>query len=55
MSKQPDPTRPFDPFDPFGAWRTARETSVEAWSKALIDLVSTEPSPTQWVVPWMPI
>jgi polyhydroxyalkanoic acid synthase PhaR subunit len=42
MSKQPEPMSPFDPFDPFGAWRTTRDTYVEAWSKAMIDLVSTE-------------
>lgn len=39
MSKQPEPT---DPFDPFAVWRSARDTYVEAWSKAMIDLVSTE-------------
>jgi hypothetical protein len=31
-----------NPFDPFSFWRTTQNASLEAWSKAMIDLVNTE-------------
>jgi hypothetical protein len=31
-----------NPFDPFSFWRTTQNTSLEAWSKAMIELVNTE-------------
>lgn len=31
-----------NPFDPLGFWRTTQNASLEAWSKAMIELVNTE-------------
>lgn len=31
-----------NPFDPFSFWRTTQNASLEAWSKAMIELVNTE-------------
>ena len=31
-----------NPFDPFSFWRTTQSASLEAWSKAMIELVNTE-------------
>ncbi len=31
-----------NPFDPFSTWRQARDAYLDAWSKAMIDLVNTE-------------
>jgi hypothetical protein len=31
-----------NPFDPLSFWRTTQSASLEAWSKAMIDLVSTD-------------
>jgi hypothetical protein len=31
-----------NPFDPFNFWRTTQNASLEAWSKAMIELVNTE-------------
>lgn len=30
------------PFDPLGFWRTTQNASMEAWSKAMIELVNTD-------------
>src|SRR5690242_17915145 len=29
-------------FDPFGAWKTMRDTGMDAWSKMMVQLVNTE-------------
>jgi len=39
MSQKPDTP---NPFDPFGAWRSMRDTYVDAWGKAMIDTVNSE-------------
>jgi hypothetical protein len=31
-----------NPFDPLGFWRTTQNASLEAWSKAMIELVNTD-------------
>ena len=31
-----------NPFDPLGFWRTTQNASLEAWSKAMVELVNTE-------------
>lgn len=31
-----------NPFDPLGFWRTTQNASMEAWSKAMIELVNTD-------------
>lgn len=31
-----------NPFDPLGFWRTTQNASLDAWSKAMIELVNTE-------------
>ncbi len=31
-----------NPFDPFSFWRTTQSASLEAWSKAMIELVNSE-------------
>jgi hypothetical protein len=31
-----------NPMDPFGAWRTMRDTYMDAWSKMMIDMVNSE-------------
>ncbi|HEY7342308.1 MAG TPA: hypothetical protein VH591_15635 [Ktedonobacterales bacterium] len=31
-----------NPFDPFSFWRTTQNASLEAWSRAMIELVNTE-------------
>lgn len=40
MSKQPETPNPFDLYE---NWRTMRDTSLEAWSKVMIDWVNSEP------------
>ncbi len=39
MSQRPEDS---NPFDPFAQWRSMRDTSMETWSKAMIDLTSSE-------------
>ncbi len=39
MSDQSETTKPFDPFE---AWRSMRDTSMEAWSKAMIQAVNSD-------------
>ena len=39
MSQKPDDQ---NAFDPFGAWRTMRDTGMDAWSKMMIQLVNSE-------------
>jgi hypothetical protein len=33
---------PFNPFDPTGMFKNMRDTSMDAWSKMMIQLVNTE-------------
>jgi hypothetical protein len=33
----------FNPFDPTGMFKTMRDTSMESWSRLLIDFVNSEP------------
>lgn len=30
------------PFDPFGAWNRMRDTYMDAWSRAMVDLVNSD-------------
>lgn len=39
MSQPPDPG---NPFDPFGFWKNTQGASLDAWSKAMIELVNTD-------------
>jgi hypothetical protein len=39
MTQDPNQTPPFDPFK---AWSAARDTYMEGWSKAMIELVNSE-------------
>jgi polyhydroxyalkanoic acid synthase PhaR subunit len=39
MSTQPETPEPFDPFAP---WRVTRDTTMEAWSRLMIDFVNSE-------------
>jgi hypothetical protein len=36
------PSDPLNPFDPFGTLRSARDTYMESWSKAMLELVNSE-------------
>ena len=48
-NKQPEMT---NPLDPFGAWRMMRDTSLDNWSKMMIDLVNSEEysqATSQWL------
>jgi polyhydroxyalkanoic acid synthase PhaR subunit len=31
-----------NPFDPMGAWRSARDAYVDAWSRSMVDFVNSE-------------
>lgn len=31
-----------NPLDPFGAWKTMRDTNMDAWSKMMIEVVNTD-------------
>lgn len=33
---------PFNPFDPAGMFKTMRDSTMDAWSKMMIDLVHTD-------------
>jgi hypothetical protein len=35
-------TETFNPFDPTGVFKTMRDANVDAWSKAMVQLVNTE-------------
>jgi hypothetical protein len=37
-----DKTETFNPFDPTGMLKTMRDSSMEAWSKMMIQMVNTE-------------
>jgi hypothetical protein len=37
-----DKTETFNPFDPTGMLKTMRDTSMDAWSKMMIQMVNTE-------------
>ena len=39
MSQKPDEQQILDPF---GAWKTMRDTGMDAWSKMMVQLVNTE-------------
>lgn len=39
MNQRPED---LNPFDPFAQWRTMRDTYMDAWSKAMIDLTSSD-------------
>jgi polyhydroxyalkanoate synthesis regulator phasin len=39
MSQKPDT---FNPFDPIGMFKTVRDGNMDAWSKAMIQLVNSE-------------
>ena len=39
MSTKPEMLEPFDPFAP---WRATRDTTMEAWSRLMIDFVNSE-------------
>lgn len=39
MSQPPDAS---NPFDPFGLWKTTQGATLDAWSKAMIELVNTD-------------
>ena len=39
MSQPPDTA---NPFDPFGFWKNTQGQTLDAWSKAMIDLVNTD-------------
>lgn len=39
MSQPPDAS---NPFDPFGVWKNTQNATLDAWSKAMIELVSTD-------------
>jgi hypothetical protein len=39
MSQPPDTS---NPFDPFGFWKNTQGQTLDAWSKAMIDLVNTD-------------
>lgn len=41
MSGQPRPEVP-NPFDPFGTWKQMRDSNMDAWSKMMLDFVSSE-------------
>ncbi|HKS71147.1 MAG TPA: hypothetical protein VJQ45_12035, partial [Ktedonobacterales bacterium] len=36
------PSDKVNPFDPMSFWRTSQDATLEAWSKAMIDLVNSE-------------
>lgn len=36
------PSDKANPFDPLSFWRTSQDATLDAWSKAMIDLVNTE-------------
>lgn len=43
---------PSNPLDPYGALRAIRDTTLEFWSKMMIDLVNSEPysqATAQWL------
>ena len=37
------PSNKVNPFDPLSFWRTTQDATLEAWSKAMIDFVNSEP------------
>ncbi len=39
MSKQPEN---INPLDPLGAWRVARDASLESWSKMMIEFINSD-------------
>lgn len=39
MSQPPDAA---NPFDPFGLWKNTQGATLDAWSKAMIELVNTD-------------
>lgn len=39
MSQRPEDN---NPFDPFGAWKSMRDTNIEAWSKMMQQIVNSE-------------
>lgn len=41
MSQQKPPEMP-NPLDPFGAWKSLRDSNMDAWSKAMIDFVNSD-------------
>ena len=34
--------QPFNPFDPTGMFKEARDVSMDAWAKVMVDLVNTD-------------
>lgn len=49
MSQQPEIT---NPLDPYGTWRAMRDSTLETWSKLMIDLVNSEAysqATSQWL------
>ena len=43
MSQPSDKGNMMNPFDPLGFWRTTQDSTLETWSKAMVELVNTEP------------
>jgi Poly(R)-hydroxyalkanoic acid synthase subunit (PHA_synth_III_E) len=43
VSQPPDKGNAVNPFDPLGFWRATQDSTLETWSKSLVELVNSEP------------
>ena len=43
VSQPTDKGNAVNPFDPLGFWRTTQDSALDTWSKAMVELVNSEP------------
>lgn len=43
VSQPPDKGNAVNPFDPLGFWRATQDSTLDTWSKSMVELVNSEP------------